>query len=76
MFCAYMSEGTARTPKRRPSLPPRCTGDSFGGPNARIGSWHVAQASLPDADKDASKNSARPISVMAAAEGVFAKESA
>jgi hypothetical protein len=73
MFWVYLNEGTARTPRRRPSLPPRCTGNSFGGPNARRGSWQVRQATWPEADKDASKNSARPISVSAAAEGIFSK---
>jgi hypothetical protein len=74
MFCVYINEGTARTPGRRPSLPPRCTGKSFGGPNACFGSWQVAQASLPEADKEASKNNARPTFVIAAAEGAFPKE--
>ena len=26
----YVNEGTARTPRRRPSRPPRCTGEPFG----------------------------------------------
>jgi hypothetical protein len=73
MFCAYINEGTARTPKRRPSLPPRCTGETFGGPKARAGSWQPAHAIVPDSDNDLSKNSARPISVIAAAEGTFSK---
>jgi hypothetical protein len=72
-FCVYISDGTARTPECRPSAPPRCTGDSSGGPKARCGSWHVAQAIMPEADKEASKNSARPTAVIAAAEGGLSK---
>jgi hypothetical protein len=60
-------------PRRRPSLPPRCTGESFGGPNARPGSWQLMHATWPEADKDASKNSARPMPVIAAAEGILSK---
>jgi hypothetical protein len=37
-----------------------------GGPYARCGSWQVAQASLPDADKEGSKNIFRPSSAMVA----------
>jgi hypothetical protein len=69
----YINDGTARTPGLRPSLPPRCTGESFGGPKARRGSWQVAHAVLPEADKAASKNSARPISVIVEADGIFSK---
>jgi hypothetical protein len=68
-----MSEGTARTPKRLPSLPARCTDKPFGGPKARFGSWQEAQATLPDADSAGSKNSRRPAAASAAAEGLVEK---
>jgi hypothetical protein len=44
----------------------------LGGPNARLGSWQLAQEILPDADKDLSKNNCRPTAAMAAADGGFA----
>ncbi len=72
IFWVYIKEGTARTPARRPSPPPDCTGKSLGGPNARLGSWQLAHEILPDADKDLSKNNCRPTTAMAAADGGFA----
>jgi hypothetical protein len=68
-----MSEGTARTPIFLPSLPARCTADAFGAANPRLGSWQLAQATLPDADSVGSKNRRRPMAASAAAEGLVAK---
>ena len=44
------------------------------GPEAVRGEWQVAQASLPEADRAVSKNSSRPSTVNAAAEGIFSKQ--
>jgi hypothetical protein len=72
----YIKEGTARTPVRRLSAPPRCTGNRLGGPKAEVGSWQPAQDNLPEADKDLSKNNCRPTATMAAADGGGANVSA
>ena len=60
--CRYRSEGTARSPLWRMSLPPGMTARSPGGPKARAGSWQDAQASRPEAESVGSKNSRRPSS--------------
>jgi hypothetical protein len=45
----------------------------LGGPKARLGSWQLAHANFPDADKEASKKSARPMAVISETDGGFAK---
>ena len=50
------------------------TARAFGAANACAGSWQLAHASDPEADNPGSKNSARPMAVNAAAEGVLSNE--
>jgi acid phosphatase len=67
--CAYLRDGTARTPAEVPAIPASWTALPFGGPQSCRGSWHVAQAVRPDADSVVSKNSLRPSAVRVAALG-------
>ena len=46
-----MREGTARTPGSRRCGPPRSTARESGDANACAGSWQLAHASVPEADK-------------------------
>ncbi len=54
--CKYLSDGTARVPLCRMSLPPSWTARGFGGPKASAGLWQDAQDKLPDAERLGSKN--------------------
>jgi hypothetical protein len=69
-----MREGTALTPGRVRSRPPNSTAPVWGDANACAGSWQLAHASDPEADRPGSKKSARPMAVSAAAEGVLSNE--